>query len=52
MLTFAHCRIQKTEVEPVLETMFGNLFNLLQVPGSQENEYVMKGNVCELRLVL
>lgn len=34
--------IQKTEVEPVLETMFVNLFNLLQVPGSQENEYVMK----------
>ena len=24
--------------------MLSNLLNLLQVPGSQENEYVMKGN--------
>lgn len=34
--------INKTEVQPFLETMLVNLFNLLQVPGSQENEYVMK----------
>ena len=39
---FLH-RINKTEVQPFLETMLINLFNLLQVPGSQENEYVMKG---------
>lgn len=25
--------------------MLSNLLNLLQVPGSQENEYVMKGKV-------
>ncbi|KAJ7373872.1 Exportin-2 [Desmophyllum pertusum] len=32
--------ISKTEVQPFLEEMLINLFNLLQVPGSEENEYV------------
>ena len=36
-------RIAKAEVQPFLEEMLSNLLNLLQVPGSQENEYVMKG---------
>lgn len=36
-------RISKAEVQPFLEDMLSNLLNLLQVPGSQENEYVMKG---------
>jgi len=36
-------RITKAEVQPFLEDMLSNLLNLLQVPGSQENEYVMKG---------
>lgn len=34
--------INKTDVEPFLQAMLSNLFNLLEVPGSQENEYVMK----------
>lgn len=34
--------ISKAEVQPFLEEMLSNLFNLLTVPGSQENEYVMK----------
>ena len=31
-------------MQPFLDEMLTNLFNLLQVAGSQENEYVMKGN--------
>ncbi|XP_078362373.1 exportin-2-like isoform X2 [Oculina patagonica] len=34
--------LPKAEVQPFLEEMLSNLFNLLLVPGSQENEYVMK----------
>lgn len=34
--------ISKEEIQPFLEEMLSNLLNLLQVPGSQENEYVMK----------
>ena len=30
-------------MELFLETMLCNLFQVLEVPGSQENEYVMKG---------
>lgn len=41
--TFYFYRISKAEVQPFLEDMLSNLLNLLQVPGSQENEYVMKG---------
>lgn len=32
----------KVDVQPNLEEMLSNLFHLLKVPGSQENEYVMK----------
>ena len=41
--TFYLHRISKEEIQPFLEQMLSNLLNLLQVPGSQENEYVMKG---------
>jgi len=41
--TFYLHRISKAEIQPFLEEMLSNLLNLLQVPGSQENEYVMKG---------
>ena len=41
--TFYLHRISKEELQPFLEQMLSNLLNLLQVPGSQENEYVMKG---------
>ena len=44
-------RISKAEVQPFLEEMLSNLFNLLTVPGSQENEYVMKGTLLNLRNV-
>lgn len=43
--TFFSCRIGKVDVQPHLEEMLSNLFHLLKVQGSQENEYVMKGTL-------
>lgn len=43
--------INKAEVEPFLQTMLSNLFNLLEVPGSQENEYVMKAIMRSISLL-
>ena len=42
---FFLCRIGKVDVQPHLEEMLSNLFHLLKVQGSQENEYVMKGTL-------
>ena len=38
-----------TEVKPFLEQLLTNLFGVLDVPGSQENEYIMK---CKLRVLI
>lgn len=38
-------------MEPFLQTMLSNLFNLLEVPGSQENEYVMKAIMRSISLL-
>ncbi|XP_039257797.1 exportin-2-like [Styela clava] len=34
--------ISKTEIQPLLENLLANLFQALRIPGSTENEYVMK----------
>lgn len=46
---FFLCRIGKVDVQPHLEEMLSNLFHLLKVQGSQENEYVMKGTLFLLK---
>lgn len=45
VIYFFLCRIGKVDVQPHLEEMLSNLFHLLKVQGSQENEYVMKGTL-------
>ena len=45
LIYFFLCRIGKVDVQPHLEEMLSNLFHLLKVQGSQENEYVMKGTL-------
>ena len=35
--------IRKEDMQPHAESLLLNLFQTLSIPGSQENEYIMKG---------
>lgn len=38
-------RITPAEMAPFTEQLLTNLFKALRLPGSTENEYIMKGNL-------
>ena len=44
-------RISSAEVKPFVEQLLVNLFSTLEMQGSQENEYIMKGE-CVIRPVV
>jgi len=37
-------RVKSDELVPVAPDLLKNLFKTMEFPGSEENEYVMKGN--------
>lgn len=39
-------RFSVAEITPFTEQLLTNLFNSLAIPGSSENEYIMKGAYC------
>jgi len=42
-------RVKSDELVPVAPDLLKNLFKTMDFPGSEENEYVMKGNTsCKL----
>jgi len=42
-MKYFNCRISRNDLASVRDKLLTNLFNALKLPGSQENEYVMKG---------
>lgn len=46
IFTCSPCRISAAELRTVKEQLFENLFNALDMQGSLENEYLMKGRSC------
>lgn len=42
---YHYYRICREEVQPFAETLLVNLFSAFSLPGSNENEYIMKGMV-------
>lgn len=39
----SHFSFSVAEIAPFTEQLLNNLYNALQIPGSSENEYIMKG---------